>query len=313
MAKLEAFKNILNHSQEDLKIVLENFLESHGYKPTIGDGFLYAKGTIPILLVAHMDTVHKQKIKDIFYDEEQEILWSPQGIGGDDRCGVYIICKILGEKHRPHVLFLEDEEKGGVGAKKCVQTLKAPNVRYMIEIDRRGSDDCVFYRCDNEKFTEYVESFGFEKAIGTYTDIVDLSKEWKIASVNVSAGYYNEHTLQEYICYDDVLKTSERIVDMLKDDDKTYWQYIEKKYVSYSYGDKKNDINKNKALPTTTTKKDDIKENDKDIDKALDNDSFFDEYVVDWDGYGFQGIDLKWHTWDYYKEYYDEHNKKTDK
>ena len=45
------------------------------------------------------------------------VAMSPQGIGGDDRCGVWMILQIL-RTANCHVLFCEDEEVGCVGAKK---------------------------------------------------------------------------------------------------------------------------------------------------------------------------------------------------
>ena len=36
------------------------------------------------------------------------------------------------------------------------------DLKYIIELDRRGSDDCVFYQCDNHEFDAYVEKFGFQ-------------------------------------------------------------------------------------------------------------------------------------------------------
>ena len=33
----------------------------------------------------------------------------------------------------------------------------------MIELDRRGKNDCVFYDCYCPDFIEYVEQFGFEE------------------------------------------------------------------------------------------------------------------------------------------------------
>lgn len=236
MVDFKAFKSILKKDQKGLKNKIKHYLENIGYKTVAGDGFIYAKGSIPILLVAHLDTVHKQKPSQIYYDSEQGVMWSPQGIGGDDRCGVYIILKLL-SKYKPHVLFTEDEEIGCVGAKKTTETLKKPNVKFIIEIDRRGSDDCVFYDCDNKDFQKYIQDFGFTLAHGTYSDIVELSEEWDIASVNLSAGYYQEHTTSETIKTNDMIKTFERVAKILEDDsnNKTFFKYERMKYSTPSY------------------------------------------------------------------------------
>lgn len=218
MVKLKTFKRILKKSQSELKATLTSFLTAKNYKPTIGDGFVYGKGTIPILLVAHMDTVHIKEPTNIFYDDVYKVMWSPEGIGGDDRCGVYLIMRLLEDGYRPHVLFLEDEELGCVGAEKCVEVLRKPKVKFIIEVDRRGKDDCVFYDCFNTDFMEYIQKFGFKEAEGTYSDICVLSKVWDIASVNLSVGYYNEHTKYEYINLEEMKDTYNRVADILKDD-----------------------------------------------------------------------------------------------
>lgn len=232
MINLDTFKKILRCTQPELKETVQQFLTTKGFKPVVGDGFVYAKGEIPILLVAHLDTVHKQIPTDIYYDSEQDVMWSPQGIGGDDRCGVYIILKIL-ENFKPYVLFTEDEEKGCIGATKTVSTIIQPDVKFIVEVDRRGSDDCVFYDCDNKDFQAYIETFGFKTAIGTYSDIVTLSDEWEIASVNLSSGYYREHTTNEIIKINELEETYNRLKDILLDDEnnKISFDYQKKKYI----------------------------------------------------------------------------------
>ena len=230
MIELKAFKKILRKNQMELKKLVELYLKRQNYNPIVGDGFVYAIGDIPILLVAHMDTVHITSPSNIFFDPYEKVLWSPQGIGGDDRCGVFAILKLL-KKYKPYVLFTEDEEKGGIGAYKAVSQIVKPNVNFIIEIDRRGSNDCVFYDCENQEFQEYIESFGFKTAIGTFSDICTLSDEWDIASVNLSSGYYNEHTRYEYIKLDDLEKTINRVAEILEDENSKYYDYQQKKYV----------------------------------------------------------------------------------
>ena len=172
--KIKNFKKVLRTTQQELKEMVVDYLKEQKYKPTVGDGFVYGAGEIPILLVAHLDTVHKSLPTDIFFDPIKRVLWSPQGIGGDDRCGVYMIMKLL-EKYKPFVLFTEDEEIGAIGADKVVKQLVAPEVKFIIELDRRGNKDCVFYDCGNDDFHKYIESFGFETAMGSFSDICTLS------------------------------------------------------------------------------------------------------------------------------------------
>ena len=88
-------ENIFRQTQRELKRSLKNELKSKGYKPTNKDGFLFCQGEYPVLLVAHLDTVHREPVKDICYNKDGNIIMSPQGIGGDDRAGVYMVLEII--------------------------------------------------------------------------------------------------------------------------------------------------------------------------------------------------------------------------
>ena len=66
------------------------------------------------------------------------MMMSPEGIGGDDRAGVYMILRILREA-KCHVLFCEDEEIGGQGARKSERSSTRPEVNYLIGLDRHGA------------------------------------------------------------------------------------------------------------------------------------------------------------------------------
>ena len=192
------FEDILRMRQKELKHFLSACLKEQGYTVTRQKGFLYAKGDAPVLLVAHLDTVHHEQPSIICRSEDGRYMMSPQGIGGDDRCGVYMILQILKEV-RCHVLFCEDEETGGRGARAFAGSGMNVDVNYIVEMDRRGSNDAVFYGCDNPEFTEFVCSFGFEEAGGSFSDISVIAPHLKTAAVNISAGYYNEHRLHEMI------------------------------------------------------------------------------------------------------------------
>lgn len=78
------FETILRLPQMELKKRLKAELKSRGYPVTDKPGYLYAEGTIPVLLVAHMDTVHRQPVEQICYSADRAVAMSPQGIGGDD-------------------------------------------------------------------------------------------------------------------------------------------------------------------------------------------------------------------------------------
>ena len=81
------FESILKMTQRELKEHLVQQLRTHDYEPVRKSGFLYAEGTVPVLLVAHLDTVHTHRPDIICCSEDGRYLMSPYGIGGDDRAG----------------------------------------------------------------------------------------------------------------------------------------------------------------------------------------------------------------------------------
>lgn len=180
--------------------------------------FVVAKGEIPIGLVAHADTVHLNPVKNLFYDQEASVCWSPEGLGADDRAGVFAILEILKTGLRPTVIITTDEEIGGLGAYAvCGQlTKKDVDVKFLIELDRRGSQDSVFYDLDSEKFEEYINEFGFVTNWGSFSDISIICPQWNVCGVNLSIGYYNEHTKQEYLKVDEMFATISRVCNILQ-------------------------------------------------------------------------------------------------
>lgn len=234
-------------TQEKLIEILPDKLLDAGYNDVVkGDGYIYAKGEIPYLLTAHMDTVHKNPV-NTFYEyideKKQHIISSPQGIGGDDRCGIYMILEIIKE-FKPSILFCEDEEQGGVGSSKFCKTdliQELSGLNYLIELDRANGTDAVFYDCDNPEFTDFIEkATGYKEAFGSFSDISELCPACKVAGVNLSCGYYHAHTLQEEVNVEEMLHTIEVVKKLLTTECEQF-EYIEAKHYynnwrNYNYG-----------------------------------------------------------------------------
>ena len=238
--KFKKFINICRFDQARLKIYLESVLGGVGYKTINEKGFLFAQGNVPVLLTAHLDTVHKEPVKDFYEDvkDGKHVISSPQGIGGDDRCGVYIIREIITKTElRPSILFCEDEEIGGVGSDLFCESPYSyllDDMKFIIELDRANANDAVFYSCDNPEFAQFIEKeTGFKRAWGSFSDICNLSPECGIASVNLSTGYYDAHTLGEYVVMEEMLNTAKVVEKLLRratEDECEQYEYVEKRY-----------------------------------------------------------------------------------
>ncbi len=178
---------------------------------SVGDG----KGAT-VVLSAHMDTVNDvRKGRQVLFNERTQRFTSSKGIlGADDRAGIAIILAVLRNLDKStfngtiKVCFSREEEIGCVGSEKIpFDFYKDANLA--IVVDRRGSRDIV---------TGCGEMYGFcSPAVGAFFEDVSglLDMDWKavpggisdaytfsgngIHSVNLSAGYMNEHTADEYV------------------------------------------------------------------------------------------------------------------
>lgn len=230
----------LRHTQESLM----DAIFSRFPNAIIQDGeYILVPGDIPIMLVAHLDTVHKEPVREICTSKGGEYLMSPQGIGGDDRCGVYALLKLAecGPTHHPWLLFCCEEEVGGLGSEAFaidwsngLLPASLGELKLVIELDRKGNNDAVYYECDNTDLEDYMTSLGWKTEWGTFTDICNICPALGVAGVNLSVGYYNQHTNGEYICLSDLTSTIQRVKQIiLTIDELPRYEWVD----LYDYGD----------------------------------------------------------------------------
>lgn len=254
----ELLMDVLTLSQEELhqycRTYLGCFYDDKQVFEVVGEGMYFA-GDVPVLLVAHMDTVHMRQptLDSIYYDTDKEVMWSPDGIGADCRAGVFNILSTVAKGYRPHIMLTWEEERGGIGATKLCErwgeksfTADAllvqeymTEVNFAIQYDRHGYSEAVYYYLDNKPFENYISSFGYNTRIGSYTDICEISPAFGFASVNVAAGYVDEHTKQELLLVDEMMRTQDKVINILEDQIKnpTFYEYKERSYHSkYAYG-----------------------------------------------------------------------------
>ena len=214
-------EDFLRPTQKQLFFTLR---QRYGDKAVCQKGaYLLVQGEAPVMLIAHLDTVHKQPVRDICKSICGNILMSPQGIGGDDRCGVYALTRIYGQSSKkPWLLFTCDEENGGIGAHVfCENHTKGKlpeslsSLKFLVELDRRGNRDAVYYDCGNDDFEEYITSKGFQTAQGSFSDISLIAPKLGVAAVNLSSGYYDAHTLHEHINVEQLEVVIEKVANIV--------------------------------------------------------------------------------------------------
>ena len=224
---MELFEEILYAQSFEAKddevrqIVIRELNNTHikWHEDDIGN-IICTKGEGPYpTFCCHLDTVHKivsQYEVQYYYNEQNgdKIYTSPTGVGGDDKCGIYGCLQLL--QALPHVkaIFFVQEECGVVGAHHLDMNMELGDCAYLVELDRKGDSDVI-----KGIFFDDTISEEFEKAIlpvmgkdwsfaeGTFTDVMILAEEGSgLSTINVSCGYYNAHTAQELVSWQDLQK-----------------------------------------------------------------------------------------------------------
>jgi putative aminopeptidase FrvX len=179
-------------------------------------------------VISHTDTVHNIdtiNIREEYLPNAQKELklslkayndeGFPTGIGGDDKCGIFACLELLKELPYLKAAFFVSEETGCHGSRNSDPEF-FKNVGYAIQFDapenwmiteycygtqlfKRESE--FFQKCDSvlkESFqkTEYMRH--------PYTDVQALKEKYDFQCINISIGYYDYHTRNEYVVVEDV-------------------------------------------------------------------------------------------------------------
>ncbi len=222
---------ICSDSSEVKEQVIE-YGESQGYKVEVSDLYVLFENpntTADITLVCHYDTVDDDhpKTPDNLIMSEVGVL-STDGssiLGADDRAGVYLCLEL--SRYAKHILFCDLEEVGGYGAKEFCENNPTFKTKAFIELDRKGDNDAVFYHEISPEFEEYILSYGWQKAVGTCSDISKLTPFYNIPSVNLSVGYKFQHSEREMLNLNTLENTKNRVKNMLLEFDNRQFQVVE--------------------------------------------------------------------------------------
>lgn len=231
--KLQRLKEVLSvptHSrQEDLMIqYLESVLSEKGYDyRKDGMGNIYVtKGKAEYFpcFVAHTDTVHSVNLnlKVVQLEENEKTILTgidsktmkPSGIGGDDKCGVFLCLEMLDKLDNVKVALFVSEEIGCLGSRQADPEF-FKNVGYAIQYDSPKGNSMSMTLMGKELFGKSTE-FGqkvspliLEHGIDSwerhpYTDIWPLMEKFGFSCLNLAAGYHRYHTDNEYVVVEEV-------------------------------------------------------------------------------------------------------------
>jgi len=188
--------------------------------------------------ISHIDTVHRINQNMVVFEtirNGEQILTGidsntgkPSGIGGDDKCGVFLCLEMLDRLDNVKVAFFGGEEIGMQGSKRLNLDFFS-NVCYAIQFDS-PQGNTMSMSLNRMDLFEKKEEFGniagpliTEAGITQwckhpYTDIYQVVKQCNISGLNLAAGYHRYHLPDEYVVVDEVQNSLElglRLVEAL--------------------------------------------------------------------------------------------------
>jgi di/tripeptidase len=223
-------------------------------------------------VVAHMDTVHRShsdlienkvrlKIESSVYNEGEEgefttlIAKHPEtdaqtGIGGDDKCGVYVCLEMFNRFDVLKGAFFVEEEIGMKGSKEADDNFFS-NVGYAIQFDAPSSnwisEVCSGVRLFDDEFKGEIKGTlnecGYTNfSNDPFTDVNQLASKYDFNCLNLGCGYYRQHSNSEYVVVNEVydsINAGEKLISKLG-----LIKYVNKKVVkkpilnesNYNYG-----------------------------------------------------------------------------
>lgn len=240
--------------QEDLMVeFLMNWLDERLYDYFIDEKKnIYVRKPIPEkdpeffypCVICHTDTVHNIdtiNVKEEYLPNAQgQIKLSlkayndynqPTGIGGDDKCGVFACLQLLEELPYLKAAFFVSEETGCHGSKYADEHFFS-DVGYAIQFDAPENwmitercygevlfdRDSEFFEVCNNVLTENMDKDKMRYMIHPYTDVYALRQKFDFSCINISIGYYDYHTKDEYVVVEDVfngIKSGRKMIDNL--------------------------------------------------------------------------------------------------
>ena len=195
-------------------------------KGKLGDGEYYP------CIAAHLDEVHSVNDRgkySAFYDEESKTIKGYStthkkqcGIGADDKNGIWVALQAARKLDKIKVALFYGEEVGCVGSSFAEMDF-FNDCRYILQVDRKGKSDVVtrisYVDIASQQFIDDLadisKDYGREETNGLMTDVLELTEKGVgIACINMSCGYYNPHTANEFTVVSELQETLDFVIDI---------------------------------------------------------------------------------------------------
>ena len=181
-------------------------------------------------VVSHIDTVHfnqkelveKNERLVILEKEDRLTAYHPitgeeTGIGGDDKCGVFVCLSLLDALPVLKAAFFVEEEIGMLGSKEAIPEF-FEDVGYAIQFDAPSAnwitEICSGVKILDEEFkkklTPILKDGGYTNfSTDPFTDVNQLAQKFDFNCLNLGCGYYQQHSVKEYVVIEEVKKSLE--------------------------------------------------------------------------------------------------------
>ena len=204
--------------------------------------------------VAHTDSVHDivemEVVTEMLPNTNGELKESfkayradngqPTGIGGDDKAGVFICLELLREIDVCKIFLPVAEEIGCKGSSQADPEF-FEDVAYAIQFDSTENNTMSktlmgvpLFEEDGKfinKVSHLINEYGLTNWCShPYTDTMVLKQYFDFSCLNFAAGYYNYHTVNEYVIIEDVhntLELTKKIVGTLGNEKYTFISKVE--------------------------------------------------------------------------------------
>ena len=163
-------------------------------------------------VVAHLDQVQTKHSPDFTTFEMDGKIFGfsgrsarQEGLGADDKNGIWVALKCLEHFDAIKVALFKEEEVG-CGGSEVADMSFFTDCRFCLQADRRNGGDLITNICGpicSDAFIKAIKPFaddhGYKETSGMMTDVETLSDNGVgISCINISCGYYNPHTDEEY-------------------------------------------------------------------------------------------------------------------
>lgn len=233
-------------------------LEDAGMEVVRNDKQLFAKKGDPDaphpIFVAHSDTVHKivppqhyavghyMDKGDVVYHAYDPVTKVRRGVGGDDKCGLWVALEAAHALDHLGVIITVDEEVGCVGAKR-ITPQDVGNASILIQADRKENKEAVRkitgLTISSEEWQSQVQSsvlaHGYDWCnFGMNTDVGAIAETVHISAVNLAAGYYSPHTDNEYVKESDLENCFELALQIAHHSREKQWKHVPARSTAYT-------------------------------------------------------------------------------